>query len=296
MRKAILYSAVLMTLVLTPSLAGAQNTQLPSKPSKSCAEELRERGLTSGMPGFDVEYIACRDRKNAEVRSGASGLDAQLIALCKDELIDRGFLPGIGQYQTEMNRCLTRRKSEGQAGTADFTDAKPFGSGKVQDYLNALYSDNVPAMRALDAEFAQRMQTRMPVSVFNLIVQNYLAAYPIFYKSCLEPNAPTVTVGEVYDEVKRDGSGMEISRREVDERRRIPVNQRFLQMAKNSGVKMSGSLDDFVTSLAGFELGELSFTNIGSIVQRTMQRRPCNDPVTRRLEDAFIKHSARDAR
>ncbi len=161
MREHVLYSIFAMIVVLTSGLAAAQDTQSPSKPSKSCAEELRERGLTSGMPGFDVEYIACRDRKNAEVRSGASGLDAQLIALCKDELIDRGFLPGIGEYQTEMNKCLARRKSEGQAGTADFTDAKPFGRGKVQDYLNALYSDDVTAMRAIDTELAQRMQTRI---------------------------------------------------------------------------------------------------------------------------------------
>lgn len=285
-------AAVFTALVGMLGIATAQDKPSSSPPSKSCAEELRERGLTSGMPGFDTEYIACRDRKNAAVRAGASGLDAQLGARCKDELIDRGFIPGIGAYQTEMNRCLARRRSEGNAGTVEFTDDKPFGRGKVQDYLNALYSDDLPTMRAIDAELAQRMQTRMGVSVFNLVVQNYLAAYPGVYKACLEPNAPTVTVGEVFDEVKRDGNGIEISRRQVDQRRKVPVNQRFLPIARSSGVQMSGSAEDLVARLAGLDLGELSFGNIASVVQRTMQRRPCSDPVTRRLEDALIRYSA----
>lgn len=285
-------AAVFTALVGMLGIATAQDKPSSSPPSKSCAEELRERGLTSGMPGFDTEYIACRDRKNAAVRAGASGLDAQLGARCKDELIDRGFIPGIGAYQTEMNRCLARRRSEGNAGTVEFTDDKPFGRGKVQDYLNALYSDDLPTMRAIDAELAQRMQTRMGVSVFNLVVQNYLAAYPGVYKACLEPNAPTVTVGEVFDEVKRDGNGIEISRRQVDQRRKVPVNQRFLPMARSSGVQMSGSAEDLVARLAGLDLGELSFGNIAAVVQRTMQRHPCSDPVTRRLEDALIRYSA----
>lgn len=291
-RGVVLPSAVFTAVMGMSGLAMAQEKPPSSPPSKSCAEELRERGLTSGMPGFDTEYIACRDRKNAAVRAGASGLDAQVIALCKDELIDRGYTPGIGAYQTEMNRCLVRRKSEGPAGTADFTDEKPFGRGKIQDYLNALYSDDVPTLRAIDAELAQRMQTRMGVSVFNVVTQNYLAAYPVVYKACLEPNAPTVTVGEVFDEVKRDGNGIEISRRQVDQRRTIPVNRRFLPMARSSGVQMSGSAEDLVAKLAGLELGELSFGNIAAVVQRTMQRRPCSDPVTRRLEEAFVKYSA----
>lgn len=63
-------------------------------------------------------------------------------------------------------------------------------------------------------------------------------------------------------------------------------------MARSSGVQMSGSAEDLVAKLAGLDLGELSFGNIASVVQRTMQRRPCSDPVTRRLEDALIQYSA----
>ena len=92
--------------------------------------------------------------------------------------------------------------------------------------------------------------------------------------------------------VRRDGNGIEISRRQVDQRRTIPVNRRFLPMARSSGVQMSGSAEDLVAKLAGLELGELSFGNIAAVVQRTMQRRPCSDPVTRRLEEAFVKYSA----
>jgi hypothetical protein len=286
-------AALLALLAIAAPQVNAQ-AAAPSAASKgNCADELRARGLTQGKPGFDTEYVACGQRRRAAVLSGTQGQDAQVIALCKDELVDRGFVPGLGAYQAEMNQCLARRKSEGSAGTADFTPDKPFGRGKVQDYLNAIYSGDLAALRAADAELAQRMQTRMNVSLFNLVAQNYLAAYPVIYKSCLEPDAPTVTVGETFDEVKRDGRGVEISRRQVDKRQKIPVNRRLLPVARHAGVKASGSGEDFVSRMAGFELGELSFGNIGSIVRRTMHRRTCDDPVTRRLEEALVKYSER---
>lgn len=288
-----LRSAILAVIVIAAPSVNAQAPTPAAANTGNCADELRARGLTSGMPGFDTEYVACRERRRAAVRSGTHGADAQLGALCKEELVDRGFVPGVGAYQAEMHKCLDRRKSEGNAGTADFTADKPFGRGKVQDYLNAIYAGDFAAMRATDAELGQRMQTAMNVSLFNLVAQNYLAAYPVIYKSCLEPDAPTVTVGEVFDEVKRDGRGIETSRRQVDERRKIPVNRKLLPVARHAGVKSSGMDDEFAARLAGFDLGELSFRNVDSIVRRTMHRRPCDDAVTRKLEEAFIKIAER---
>lgn len=288
-----LCSAILAAFVIAAPSVNAQAATSSAANTGNCADELRARGLTSGMPGFDTEYVACGERQRAAVLSGAHGHFVQIGTLCKEELVDRGFVPGVGAYQPEMNKCLARRKSEGSAGTADFTADKPFGRGKVQDYLNAIYAGDFAAMRATDAALGQRMQTGMNVSLFNLVAQNYLAAYPAIYKSCLEPDAPTVTVGAVYDEVKRDGRGIELGRRQVDERQRIPVNRKLLPVARHAGVKSSGLDDEFALRLAGFELGELSFRNVDSIVRRTMQRRSCNDAVTRRLEDAFIKIAER---
>lgn len=256
--------------------------------AQSCNDELLKSGLKFGDPGWDAAKAACVKRLDDEVLSGARGKDAQIGALCKRELVDRGMVPGVGAYQREMTACLARRNSEGEAGAVEFSAERPFGRGAVQDYLNALYNDDAAAMRSIDDRLASRMGTRLPVSLFNLIAQNYLSAYPSLYRACLEPDAPTITVGRVYDEVKRDGRGIEMGRRQVDERRQVRVNRRFMALAQGAGVATSGAGEDFVARLAGMELGEFAFSNVAAVVQRTMQRRPCDDPVTKRLEEKMV--------
>jgi hypothetical protein len=260
-----------------------------------CNEEALKRGLQFGTPEFQEAQRACRERRSAEARSGAMGQHVQSVTLCKSELNDRGFIPGLGRYQAEMTKCMQRRTSEGKTGGDDFTGDSPFGRGKVQDYLNALYNDKADERRALEAEMGAATQTGASTTMLMQIARNYLGAYPVIYRACLEPDAPTVTLGEVYDEVKRDGTGLERGRRTVDTRTAFPVNRRFMPVVNRFGVGRGGMAEDLVAKLAGRELGELSFSNIARVVEASMHRRPCSDPVMQRFEAGLIKAATQTA-
>ena len=254
-----------------------------------CNEGALKLGLRFGTPEFEEARSACRERRRAEARSGAMGQHVQSITLCKSELDDRGFIPGLGRYQDEMEKCMQRRASEGKTAGDDFTGDSPFGKGKIQDYLNALYNDKADQRRALEAEMGAATQTGASTTILMQISRNYLGAYPVIYKACLEPDAPTVTLGEVYDEVKRDGTGLELGRRTVDTRTAFPVNRRFMPVVDRFGVGRGGMAEDLVGKLAGREVGELSFSNIARVVEKSMHRRPCSDPVMQRFEASLIK-------
>ncbi len=261
--------------------------QLTAHADPICNDEALKRGLKFGTPEFSEASRACKERTRAEVRSGAMGQHAQSVSLCKSELEDRGFTAGLGQYQAEMTKCISRRMIVGKTAGDEFTGDSPFGTGKVQDYLNALYNDNVDVRRALEAEMGAKEGHGATIALLMRVATNYVGAYPVIYKACLEPDAPTVSLGEVYDEVTVDGTGLERSRRTVDTRTKFPVNRRLLPVAQRFGVGRGG--------LGGGDPHELSWSNIARVVERSMHRRPCSDPVMLRFEAALIKASTQPA-
>lgn len=288
-----LANMVLLTLAVAGNSAKAQSQPSgpPPRQYKSCETELSEKGIVYGAANYRELIRECEARYRKDVREGAFGIETQVLTLCADELEKRGMTAGIGRFQSELTTCMARRTQEIQSGTAPSAQEVPFGRGKIQDYLNALYLGDTAAIDRINGDFSTAARWYPIASLIKVIAPNYIGMYPFLYKQCLEPDAPSITRGRVYDEVKRDGRGIEISRRTIDNRYQFPVNRRLYGLATKFGVGTTeGSTAGLPTSS---RIGEYAAENVNQVVRRTMESFGCEDPKIRQLEDALIKYATR---
>jgi hypothetical protein len=285
-------SAALLALVALGAAAE------PPPPPKPCSTQLIERGLSPG-PEWNEALGACRAKQAADVRAGVHGVEAQARAVCDEQVRQRGHVPGIGHYKTALDQCVAAHRAAA-AGEPSSAQA-PFGTGRMAEYMNAIYNEDFATLSEVNDELRRRFQSKLfaipqplraGVSPMPLLWQNYLALYPALYRNCLEADAPSVMIGLAYDRVTTNGLGVEIRRERVDTRHAVPVNRRFYRVAQRIGPQHGNAFDDAFIQLAGLDLGEFSFGRVGHAVAQAMRRHACDGPVIQRFETQLLKLGA----
>lgn len=257
---------------------------------KICREELERRGKRLGTPEGDQAHKQCVDRETARTAPVLAAVQS-----CLNALRSSAATFGSAEWDSAYAQCMVR--SGADRSTIVSADPKPFGRGKVEGYLNALYHDDLATLQATDAELSRKVGATMQVptikdSLLRPILANYLIHYPIAYKACLEPDSPKVTIGGVVERIKRRG-GVEVSREIVDTRRDVPIARHLYPLAKRvqpssgEGWFMEGLLE----SLTGVQFEELRSTNISHVVAKTMNGLKCTDPVAKQLEAGLVKYA-----
>jgi hypothetical protein len=291
-----------ITACVQQTLPPATTHALPAPGTDAwCALETRRRNIRDGIPDGAVyskdpnAKAVTRDAALCATLGGQNGIDLQATYLCSGELHDLYITSGtvrLGGFNELLERCEQRRLRELKAQAARPAGEQPFGDAtRVHDYLNALYTDDMATLLGVDRALTFRTGVGINVTLLTLILQNYFSLYPTVYVACLEPNAPTIVIGEVYDDVTRDGTGMEIRRNRVDTRRAVPVNRRFYEMARSAGIGEGSRLEDGVISaFGGVYLRGLSSARVNEAVQQLMRAHRCDSAVTRRLEEKFIQY------
>lgn len=263
---------------------------MPTNLRKICGEELDHRGKRLGTPEGDKAHKQCVDR---EVARTASVLAA--VQGCLEALRPGPAAFGSAEWDGAYAQCMTR--SGADRSTIVSADPKPFGRGKVQGYLNALYHDDLATLRATDAELSAKIGARAQVpgmkdSMLRPILANYLIHYPIAYKECLDANSPKVTIGGVYERIKRR-DGVEVSRERIDTRRDVPIARHLYPLAKRVQPSSGESrfMEGLIESMTGVEFEELRSSNISHVVAKTMNGLKCTDPVAQQLEARLVKYA-----
>lgn len=263
---------------------------MPVNLRKLCGEELERRGKRLGTPEGDKAHKQCVDR---EVARTAPVLAA--VTACLDALRPGQAVFGGAEWDVAYKGCMA---GSGVDRTSIATeDPKPFGRGKVQAYLNALYHDDLATLRAIDAELSAKIGASVQIpgvkdSMLRPIVANYLIHYPIAYKACLDADSPRVTIGGVYERIRRRG-GVEVSREIIDTRRDVPIARHLYALAKRvepSGGKIQLE-ERLLEFLSGVEFEELRSSNISHVVAKTMNGLTCSDPVAKQLEAGIVKYA-----
>ncbi len=293
--------AITACVAQTPPPAAAPTLPAPGTDAW-CALETRRKNIRDGIPDDGATYskdpnakAVMHDATLCATVGGQNGIDLQATSLCAGELQDLYITPGTAGpagYNTLLERCEQRRVRELKAQSPRPAGPQPFGDAtRVHDYLNALYTDDLATLRSVDRALTYRARVGIHGTLLTSILQNYFSLYPTVYAACLEPNAPTITVGEVYDDVTYDGTGLEIRRNRVDTRRVVPVNRRFYDMARNTGIDEGSRLaDGFISAFGGIYLRELSSARVNEAVKQLMRTHQCDSAVTRRLEEKFIQY------
>lgn len=303
--RAILNCAATLQPPAAPSAASAE----PAVASDAwCELETRKKRWREGDPDDQTGRAVADKKGNAGIRvggpdtaycavlSGQRGPHAQAQTLCTNELTELHIaihLSGQTVFDDLFETCERRRFREIRAATGQPAGEPVFGDAtRMHDYLNALYHDDLATVQSLDLFHGTRLQMRGPVTLVREVLRSYLGNYPSLYASCLEPDAPTVMIGEAYDDVTRDGRGMEISRRRVDTRRQFPVNRRFIEIARANGVSPGNRLTDgLVSSLGRLHLGDLAPGRVDAVVRSVMTAHRCDSDVVRRLERKLLQHA-----
>jgi hypothetical protein len=291
--------AILLCVQKTPARPPVAGLPAPGTDAW-CALETRRQNIRNGIPDGTVLYkdpntkADTNEARLCATLSGRDGVDLQVSALCAGELQDLFIMSRVQSTQEvdpHFERCERRllREFRAQSGRSA---PMPFGDdSRVSDYLNALYNDDLERLRGMDRLLTNRYSFGINVTLMTPILQNYFAMYPSRYSRCLESDAPSITVGESYDDVTKDGTGLEIRRTRVDTRREVPVNRRFYDMARTSGIGQGSRLDDVVTGWGGVNLRDLGSAQVNQVVRDVMTAYACDSPAIRRLEEKFIRYA-----
>ncbi len=290
-----------VTACVERSVPPASPHVLPALGSDAwCALETRRKNIRDGIPDGAV-YSKDPNAKAVThatdycaTLAGKQGIDRQITALCNGELADRFITPGtVGANRMNqlIEQCEDKRMRESKPVRS--AAEQPFGDAtRVHDYLNALVNDDRETLRSIDLALSRRTTAPTNLTLLWRILQTYFERYPTDYAACLEPDAPTILVGDVYDEVTKDGTGREISRRTVDSRRPVPVNRRFHALAKQIGIGQNVLAEAVGTAFTGVSLRGLSAQRVNQAVSDVMRSHRCDSSVVRRLEAKLIQYAA----
>lgn len=279
-----------------------------------CAAESKRSRMREGIPesAVDAGNVPTTDKgfvgKGApitapavdtalcDVLTGKRGLYERAGKSCANELADLYITPGVagpGEYFGLLERCELGRVRELRAAAGGPKYPQPFGDEtRIHEYLNALLAGDMETIRSTHQAYGSRTNSGGPMNFVIPVMSNYLARYPNAYARCLEPDAQVLVLGDVVDEVTRDGTGMEVRRERIDRTRRVPVNKRFFAIASRIGPKEGSRFDDAFMAMGGLYLRDLSYSRIDEVVREVMRSYPCDGDVIRRLEQKFIEHSA----
>jgi hypothetical protein len=257
-----------------------------------CGDELSRRGWRLGTTQGDQAHRQCVDRELART---APVLAA--VQTCLDRLRSGPDVFGSAEWDRVYDGCMQGTGVDRSTVAAEQAP-KPFGRGKVQAYLNALYHDDQSALRATDKELTRltlqdsRDFGGIKMSLLEPILQNYLIHYPVAFKDCLAPDSPKITIGSAYDRVRRRG-GVEVSRETIDTRRDVRVARHLYPLAQRIGASSGTSPfeERLLQAFGGADLQELRGSNISEVVAKTMNGLKCTDPVVKQLESRFLKYA-----
>ena len=265
-----------------------------------CTMETRRKNIRDGIPDGAVyskdpnAKAVTHDTAHCAVLAGKQGIDLQVNALCAGELQDRFITPGtVGASRMNqlVEQCEDKRLRELKPVRS--AAEQPFGDAtRVHDYLNALVNDDRETLRSIDLAMSRRTTPPTNATLLRPIMQTYFERYPTAFPACLEPDAPTILVGDVFDEVTKDGTGREISRRTVDQRRPVPMNRRFHALAKQVGIGQNVLAEAVGTAFTGVSLRGLSAQRVNQAVSDVMRSSQCDSSVVRRLEEKLIQYAA----
>jgi len=257
-----------------------------------CGDELSRRGWRLGTTQGDQAHRQCVERELART---APVLAA--VQTCLEKMRSGPDVFGSAQWDRVYDGCMQGTGVDRSTVAAE-PEPKPFGRGKVQAYLNALYHDDETTLRAIDKELTRlTLQDSRDFGGINMalllpILQNYLIHYPIAFKECLAPDSPKITIGGVWERVTRRG-GVETSRETFDTRRDVRVARHLYPLAQRLGASSGSSPmeERLLQAIGGADLQELRGSNISEVVATTMNARKCADPDIKQLESRFLKYA-----
>lgn len=211
--------------------------------------------------------IAQEDRKVHEARA---------MNYCNTKLSTQGVTISSPKWKELMNSCVNEiQESWAPPNWAGENEKSALGKGPIAGYLSKILEGDFTTAGRMDHELNRAHQ-----SLFGPLIQSYIYNYPKQFGNCLEASAASVTAGRSYYEITRDGNGVERSRRLVDNRHQVQVNQRFLPMARLGGERFG------LSPLVGI----FKMSNVDTFITELMSRFKCDDPTISRLEEQLISY------
>jgi hypothetical protein len=123
---------------------------VPANLRKMCDGEVERSGRHLGSREGDATHRQCREREMARTAPVLAAARA-----CLAELRGGDAKFGAAAWDRTYDGCM-QRSGVDRSGVTE-AEPKPFGRGKVQAYLNALYHGDLPKLRAIDAELSQKL-------------------------------------------------------------------------------------------------------------------------------------------
>ena len=261
---------------------------VPANLRKMCDGEVERSGRHLGSREGDATHRQCREREMARTAPVLAAARA-----CLAELRGGDAKFGAAAWDRTYDGCM-QRSGVDRSGVTE-AEPKPFGRGKVQAYLNALYHGDLPKLRAIDAELSQKLGAMYQVpgykaSLLQQVLANYLIHYPVAFRNCLPADSPKVRIGEAGERITTRG-GIEVARQTFDTRRDVPVARHRYPLATRvkPDAEQSDIEDRLLKGLSGVDLEELRSRHVNQVVAEVMNGLQCTDPVVKQLDSNLIR-------